>query len=106
MLIFITIIIILIFIIRICRIKIGVNDVSDMVQSLHGVTDYFNNNSNQKPSFRVDLKRVAIVGGSHGGFLAGQLISQFPDMFRVSVMRNPVTNIPFMTASSGKRFYI
>jgi acylaminoacyl-peptidase len=39
---------------------------------------------------------LAVVGGSHGGYLAGHLTGQHPDLFRASVVRNPVTNIPAM----------
>ncbi|TFK48157.1 alpha/beta-hydrolase [Heliocybe sulcata] len=31
-----------------------------------------------------------IIGGSHGGFLAGHLIGQFPDTFTAASIRNPV----------------
>ena len=44
--------------------------------------------------------QIAVCGGSHGGFLTAHLIGQFPGMFRVACMRNPVTNIPSMTSSS------
>ncbi len=43
---------------------------------------------------------MGIVGGSHGGFLAGHLIGQFPAAFRCAVMRNPVTNISLMVGLS------
>ena len=44
----------------------------------------------------VDPARTAVVGGSHGGFLAAHLIGQFPDRFYCAVMRNPVTDISSM----------
>ncbi|KAH6912211.1 acylaminoacyl-peptidase [Coprinopsis sp. MPI-PUGE-AT-0042] len=34
--------------------------------------------------------RLFIQGGSHGGFLTGHLIGQFPDRFTAAVFRNPV----------------
>lgn len=37
---------------------------------------------------------------SHGGFLAGHLIGQHPDIFKVAAMRNPVTNIVSMPTST------
>jgi hypothetical protein len=39
---------------------------------------------------------VGVVGGSHGGFLGGHLLGQFPSAFRFAVLRNPVTNISLM----------
>ena len=44
----------------------------------------------------VDPTRVAVVGGSHGGFLAAHLIGQHPQRFYCAVMRNPVTDISSM----------
>lgn len=44
----------------------------------------------------LDENRVGIVGGSHGGFLAGHMIGQHPTLFKAACMRNPVTNISSM----------
>ncbi|KAK4534482.1 hypothetical protein CDCA_CDCA02G0507 [Cyanidium caldarium] len=44
----------------------------------------------------VDGQRISVVGGSHGGFLAAHLSSQYPDLFRAAVLRNPVVNIASM----------
>lgn len=48
----------------------------------------------------LDSSRIGVCGGSHGGFLAGHLIGQFPDIFKVAAMRNPVTNIATMVTTT------
>jgi acylaminoacyl-peptidase len=40
--------------------------------------------------------RVAVVGGSHGGFLTGHLVGQYPTRFRAAALRNPVLDISLM----------
>jgi acylaminoacyl-peptidase len=53
-----------------------------------------------------DPDRVCVVGGSHGGFLGGHLVGQkavletFGVDFKCAVLRNPVTDIGAMTAST------
>ena len=44
----------------------------------------------------VDEARLAVVGGSHGGFLAGNLVGQHPGRFRCGVLRNPVMDLGLM----------
>lgn len=44
----------------------------------------------------VHKDKVAVMGGSHGGFLTGNLVGQFPDAFKCGVLRNPVMDISLM----------
>mmetsp|Transcript_22863 Transcript_22863/g.45974 ORF Transcript_22863/g.45974 Transcript_22863/m.45974 type:complete len:804 (-) Transcript_22863:172-2583(-) len=86
--------------------NVGRNDVADMMTALsHAQTLRVDTTTGQvispdEPSggasalpALIDPSRVSVVGGSHGGFLAGHLIGQFPDVFKAAAMRNPVTNI-------------
>eukprot|EP00590_Aulacoseira_subarctica_P007588 CAMPEP_0172414434 /NCGR_PEP_ID=MMETSP1064-20121228/1091_1 /TAXON_ID=202472 /ORGANISM="Aulacoseira subarctica , Strain CCAP 1002/5" /LENGTH=787 /DNA_ID=CAMNT_0013151099 /DNA_START=276 /DNA_END=2639 /DNA_ORIENTATION=- len=64
------------------------------------VQDLFTATTSLLEEEEVDASRVGICGGSHGGFLAGHMIGQFPDLFKVAAMRNPVTNIATMVTST------
>lgn len=70
----------------------GVQDVKDVVYLTEHVMAKFNNS--------IDYARVGVCGGSHGGFLSGHLIGQYPELFKVAAMRNPVTNIATMTTAT------
>jgi len=68
----------------------GSLDVQDVVAATRIVTE----------SGIVDPDRVGICGGSHGGFLAGHCIGQYPDIFKVAATRNPVMNIASMVTAT------
>jgi acylaminoacyl-peptidase len=70
--------------------NIGNLDVRDLLHAVETVTG----------SGWADKDRVGICGGSHGGFLASHCIGQFPEIFKVAAMRNPVTNIATMTTAT------
>ena len=44
----------------------------------------------------ADPERVAVIGGSHGGFLTGHLVGQQPHRFQCAVLRNPVCDLSVM----------
>lgn len=43
---------------------------------------------------------MALVGGSHGGFLVTHISGQHPDMFKAVVARNPVIDVASMSIIS------
>ena len=65
---------------------IGEMDVADCVSALDAAVQ----------AGVADPARVAVVGGSHGGFLAGHLVGQHPTRFRAGVLRNPVLDLSLM----------
>lgn len=44
----------------------------------------------------VDRDRVAVSGGSHGGFLTGNLLGRHAERFRAGLARNPVMDLSLM----------
>jgi acylaminoacyl-peptidase len=64
--------------------KCGINDVNDCQQAAEFTLK------------KYGYKRAVIYGGSHGGFLGTHLVGQFPDFYKASSVRNPVTNLASM----------
>ena len=59
--------------------NVGRNDVDDCIKSIEVVL--------KQESKLIDGNRLCVVGGSHGGFLTGHLIGQYPDKFKSAAMR-------------------
>lgn len=69
---------------------IGSQDVNDVLTALDHVIE----------KGLVNPSKVAVTGGSHGGFLTTHLIGQAPDRFVAAAARNPVCNLALMVGTS------
>ncbi|KAK1310771.1 hypothetical protein QJS10_CPA08g00238 [Acorus calamus] len=70
--------------------KIGFQDVQDVLAAMDHVIQLG----------IVDPSRVAVLGGSHGGFLSTHLIGQAPERFAGAAVRNPVCNLSLMVGTT------
>uniref|UniRef100_A0A6N2MP39 acylaminoacyl-peptidase n=1 Tax=Salix viminalis TaxID=40686 RepID=A0A6N2MP39_SALVM len=66
--------------------NVGSQDVNDVITAIDHVID----TGVASPS------KIAVIGGSHGGFLTTHLIGQAPDKFVAAAVRNPVCNLASM----------
>ncbi|XP_010246335.1 PREDICTED: acylamino-acid-releasing enzyme isoform X2 [Nelumbo nucifera] len=70
--------------------KVGSQDVSDVLTAIDHAIEMG----------LVDPSKIAVLGGSHGGFLTTHLIGQEPDRFAAAAARNPVCNLALMTGTT------
>uniref|UniRef100_K3XAI9 Acylamino-acid-releasing enzyme n=2 Tax=Globisporangium ultimum (strain ATCC 200006 / CBS 805.95 / DAOM BR144) TaxID=431595 RepID=K3XAI9_GLOUD len=68
--------------------KVGTQDIYDCHYALQHLLS--------TSGLPLDKAKVHCSGGSHGGFIVGHLIGQFPGFYRSTVSRNPVSNIASM----------
>lgn len=71
--------------------KIGTSDVADCITAVDEALETFP---------WLDPDNLALVGGSHGGFLVAHLSGQYPDKFKAVVARNPVIDVASMSIIS------
>ncbi|KAM5552922.1 acylamino-acid-releasing enzyme [Rosa sericea] len=70
--------------------NIGSQDVNDVLVAVDHVIDM----GLASPS------KIAVLGGSHGGFLTTHLIGQAPEKFFVAATRNPACNLALMVGTT------
>ncbi|TQD83563.1 hypothetical protein C1H46_030870 [Malus baccata] len=70
--------------------KIGSQDLKDVLAAVDHVIDV----GLASPS------KIAVLGGSHGGFLTTHLIGQEPEKFVVAATRNPACNLALMVGTT------
>lgn len=70
--------------------KIGSQDVYDVLNAIDFAID----------KGLADPSKIAVLGGSHGGFLTTHLIGQAPNKFVAAAARNPVCNLALMVGTS------
>ncbi|BFG14005.1 hypothetical protein CerSpe_002800 [Prunus speciosa] len=70
--------------------KVGSQDVNDVLVAIDHVIDL----GLASPS------KLAVLGGSHGGFLTTHLIGQAPDKFVAAAALNPVCNLALMVGTT------
>lgn len=70
--------------------KAGSQDVGDVLAAVDCVIDMK----------LADPSKIAVLGGSHGGFLTTHLIGQAPEKFAAAAARNPVCNLALMVGTS------
>ncbi|GAB4851013.1 hypothetical protein Ancab_030309 [Ancistrocladus abbreviatus] len=70
--------------------NIGSQDVNDVLTAIDHVVDMK----------LADPSKIAVLGGSHGGFLTTHLIGQAPEKFVTAAVRNPVCNLALMVGTT------
>lgn len=71
--------------------QIGNQDVKDVQRAVLTVL---------QNDLTLDSNRLAVIGGSHGGFLSCHLVGQYPDFYRACAARNPVINAATLLGTS------
>ncbi|XP_032066319.1 acylamino-acid-releasing enzyme-like isoform X1 [Thamnophis elegans] len=69
---------------------IGVQDVADTQLAVDVALQMAN----------LDPNRIALLGGSHGGFICCHLIGRFPEKYKACAVRNSVTNMATLLGTS------